>query len=286
MYLNTAARWTPHFVGFFLALCLVVPAQTSTTSRSKANSSKFSSFISTTVSLFLFVVSGLVVIFPFVVGVVNSRIARAKGPFHEDNFVAIASKNIYEAHASESNGNLTSASVDSSISFVDYYFVVLSRPVTSAAYAYVIYRLVYSRTQTQPSNDSLVDKIFRFVGSFLSLPAFQFVGHYSYLVYILHYRILFELVFRFCRPDYLDKVLLPFLPSTGSMLSNSNSSREYENASTSSNRGLAHIFIYATMTYGITLALSVIVGHLFESKIRERFRRLLEQILKLGLQTK
>jgi peptidoglycan/LPS O-acetylase OafA/YrhL len=117
---------------------------------------------------------------------------------------------------------------------VDVVFTMVLRPLFASCVGYLLYRCLL------PSNHPLK---LHMLSNFLSLSVFQHLGVLTYSVYIIHFRIVFEVMFGLLPPTLLDSL------------------------QGGAQRGVEHVFMYAIITYVITLCIAYFMYYFIETPL-------------------
>ncbi len=107
----------------------------------------------------------------------------------------------------------------------------------------------------------------KYVAKFLSLNVFQYLGTLTFTIYIIHYRVLFDMIFYWLPPHTIDKILLTAseVVKTGSLsvIGSDLSHQQVEDYQ----RGFGHVFVLAMSAYVVTILLAVVVHNVVEKPL-------------------
>lgn len=177
-------RITPFFVGLFLA-CLLYQQQnkvlSETTNDKSKQPSKLSSFLNNLKHLIALIVSVLILCQPILIGWGNFQKLK-KEPFTMERFQM-----------------LSQPKPDPSF-VTDFYISVLNRTCYASSLAYMFYRILL------PKQHKLS---FSWLNQWLSQTWLVSLSKYSYALYVIHMKVMMEIMWRYLPFDYLNKVFLP-----------------------------------------------------------------------------
>ena len=186
MYLPWYTRMPPFFFGLALAVKIYsdskkqkgVEPTTAAVSVARQGNGKAVGWI----HYLLTILTVSVYSFPAVLGIVSARAAAPAGsattaPAAPDTAVAVAIK-----------------------AAIDLLLTALIRPIFGAATGYLLYRVML------PSDDPLALPV---LARFLSADFFQLMGPLTYTIYVLHYRVMLEIIYGVLPFSFLQQYLGP-----------------------------------------------------------------------------
>ena len=131
-----------------------------------------------------------------------------------------------------------------SFCFINVLTMIIARPLMTFGVAYMLYRCML------PSGHPLH---LRMLNSLLSLSVLRPLAELSYTIYILHYRVILDVLFWLLPLGYLDSVLGP-------------------------QRGVAHLLVVSAATYILTAGLAYVVYHGAEKHMQKAGARLIAAV--------
>ena len=131
-----------------------------------------------------------------------------------------------------------------SFCFINIFSMIIAQPLITFGVAYMLYRCML------PPGHPLH---LRMLNSMLSLPVLRPLAELSYTIYILHFRILLDVLFWLLPLGYLDSVLGP-------------------------QRGVAHLLVVSAATYILTAGLAYVVYHGAEKHMQKAGARLIAAV--------
>lgn len=239
LYVPYYSRWTPFFIGMLVAFLLNdsnrdSPDCNDEVSIERKNESLTKPTRNTVYSVYhslLFYLSALVLLLPAISGFIVSIKQKAN----------IMSSNTMSSGESE----LNSSDILSTPHFAERMFMLLFRPMFSASFSY----LFLYRTLVPDGHPLKLTTL----ANILSLPVFRYYSLYTYGIYVIHYRILFEILLRFIPLKTMDLIIHP-------------------------SHGFIQCCCYTTIAYTISLIMSIFMYHYIEQPVLTYCSKVLDRI--------